>query len=204
MHTHTFYTRLRVYEWCKCGSQAASGGQDRSNGFGIHYHIDDISSKGTCTITWGGSPGVEEKDPGMMSWLLNRIKEKGSNWYSGGTSRRQEEEQMVLCEALEVQVFWKWLSGKKRRGEQSEEQFQRTTEREGWLEKAKGKMRREWSPHRGLAVEEAAEKSRRTPISLFSPFVVGEEKKNQDLLPGKETRENLTKSDDSNRLLGFA
>lgn len=27
--------------------QPVSGGQDRSNGFGIHYHIDDSSSKGT-------------------------------------------------------------------------------------------------------------------------------------------------------------
>ena len=71
------------------------------------------------------------------------------------------------------------------------------------MEKAKGKMRREWSPHRGLAVEEAAEKSRRTLISLFSPFVMGEEKKYQDLLPRKETRENLPKSDDSNKLLAL-
>lgn len=37
------------------------------------------AAKGLGTITWGRNTGVEEKEPGMMSWILNRGKEKGSN-----------------------------------------------------------------------------------------------------------------------------
>lgn len=39
--------KLKACESFKCRSQTTSGGQDRSNGSGIHYHIDDSYSNGT-------------------------------------------------------------------------------------------------------------------------------------------------------------
>lgn len=60
----------------------------------------------------------------------------------------------------------------------------RQKEKADWR-RPRGKRRREWSPHRGLAVEEGAEKSHRTRTLsfLFSPFVMG--KKSKTCFQGK-------------------
>lgn len=69
------------------------------------------------------------------------------------------------------------------------------------MEKAKGKKEaRVEPPQRSRCGGGSPEVTQDAELLVFS-FCHGEEK--QDLLPGKESRENFTKSDASNKILGL-